>query len=127
MHSPVPPSAFIAIVEDDVAVLGSLEFAMRAQGYAVCSFERSLDALHSQEILGADCLLLDYALPDLDGAALLHALRSRGLSCPAIFVASSPSVRCRREVAEAGAPLIEKPLLGERLNELVRQLITEGT
>ncbi len=125
MHSPVPPAGLIAIVEDDGAVLSSLAFAMRAQGYAVRAFDRSLDALHSDEILDADCILLDYALPNLDGAALLHALRSRGLSCPAIFVASSPTPRCRQEVAEAGAPLIEKPLMGEDLNDLIRQMISE--
>ncbi len=122
MHSLEPRLSLIAIVEDDVAVLNSLEFALGAQGYAVCAFERALDALHSDEILGADCLLTDYALPDLDGAALLHALRSRGLTCPAIFIASSPTARCRQEALQAKAPLIEKPLLGENLYDQIRSL-----
>ncbi len=122
MHSPVPPVGTIAIVEDDVAVLNSLEFALRTQGYRVLAFHRALDALHSQEIMRADCLLLDYGLPDLDGAALLCALRSRGLTRPAIFIASTPSERCRREAQQANAPLIEKPLLGEDLFDQIRSL-----
>jgi len=122
MHAPEPRPSLIAIVEDDVAVLNSLEFALRAQGYGVCAFEHALDALHSDEILAADCLLTDYALPNLDGAALLHALRSRGLTCPAIFIASSPSARCRREAQEANAPLIEKPLLDDNLYDQIRRM-----
>ena len=111
--SSTPP--LIAVVEDDPAVLNSLEFALRAEGYAVCSAACVTDARASEAFLQADCVVLDYALPDGTGAALLGELRRRGLGCPAIFIASNPTLQCRRQVAAAGAALIEKPLIGREL------------
>jgi FixJ family two-component response regulator len=105
----------IAIVEDDAAVLDSLQFALTADGYAVCGFESAEQALRSPAIASADCLVIDYALPGIDGAELVHELRGRGVVSPAIIIASSPTALCRRRVAAAGAPLVEKPLIGESL------------
>ncbi len=112
----------IAIVEDDRAVLNSLQFALEAQGYAVCGFERAVDALNSSEIMSADCLVLDYGLPDVDGVALLLALRRRGAASPAMIIASNPSARCRQEASLAGAPVIEKPLMGDVLVQRIHDL-----
>jgi FixJ family two-component response regulator len=116
-----PP--LIAIVEDDRAVLNSLEFSLQADGYAVCGFQRPADARDSTEIMQADCLVLDYGLPDLTGIDLLHVLRDRGLRCPAIVIASTPTARQWREAAEAGAPLLEKPLMGAMLTDRIRSAL----
>jgi FixJ family two-component response regulator len=114
----------IAVVEDDVAVLNSLEFALQAEGYAVCGFERASDALASPAVMDADCLVLDYAMPDLNGIALLERLRARGLKQrPAIIIASNPPARCLQEAAAAGAPVVEKPLTGDRLLDEIRQAL----
>jgi len=117
------PHRLIAVVEDDKAVLNSLQFALEAEGYAVCAFESCADALTSPSIGGAECLVLDFALPDMDGVELLHVLRNRGLGCPAIIIASNPTARCRREAAASGAPLLEKPLMGEALTGQIRTLL----
>jgi two-component system response regulator FixJ len=120
MSAPRPKAALIAIVEDDRAVLNSLEFALQSEGYAVCGFERWADAMASPQVLEADCLVIDYAMPGLTGVALLDRLRANGLACPAIVIASNPGPRCRREVQSAGAPLVEKPLLDGALGAHIR-------
>ena len=121
MSSPLPAAQrVIAIVEDDGAVLNSLEFALVAEDYAVCAFAHALEARDSAEILAADCLVVDYAMPDLDGVALLRELRRRGLRSPAIVIASNPTQRCRQDARAVGAPLVEKPLLGDDLVIQVR-------
>lgn len=114
----------IAVVEDDAAVLNSLEFALQAEGYAVCAFGRATEALLSAEVMRADCLVLDYGMPDLTGVALLGQLRRRGLERPAIIIASNPHARCLQEAAEAGALVIEKPLTGEHLLDQIRRALT---
>jgi DNA-binding response OmpR family regulator len=113
----------IAVIEDDPAVRHSLEFALEAQGYEVCAFERADDALRSVRLKQIRCLVIDYGLPDGNGASLLSQLRRRRITCPAIFIASSPTARCRADIAAAGAPLIEKPLLGDALGDQIRALI----
>jgi FixJ family two-component response regulator len=110
----------IAVVEDDLAVLNSLEFSLEAEGFDVRPFDHVKSALASPEVREADCLVIDYALPDGDGLSLLRSLRRRGVVCPAIIIASTPSIRCRREAEAAGAPLVEKPLIDDRLGELIR-------
>lgn len=123
MLAPPHSQQLIAIVEDDAAVLNSLEFSLQTQGYAVCSFAKAADALGSQEILGADCLVVDYVLPDLDGANMLLALRRRALACPAIMIASNPSLQCRNAATRVGARLLEKPLMGGVLEDAIRSAL----
>lgn len=128
MGDPDPkPSVLIGVVEDDPAVLHSLEFALQAEGYVVCAFLTAEAAKRSSDLLCADCVVLDYALPDATGVALLRALRQRGLGCPAIVIASNPTARCRRESRAAGAPLIEKPLMGEELSAEIRVALAAGS
>ena len=118
-------ASVIAVVEDDPAVRKSLEFALEAHGYAVCAFANGAEALHGDAIDAADCLVIDYNLPDGDGAVLLTSLRLRGLVCPAIFIAGNPTERCRRDVEACSAPLIEKPLIAEVLREHIRAALEQ--
>ena len=117
------PRPLIAVVEDDLAVLHSLQFALEALGYDVCAFERAAAALLSPRLKEIDCLVIDYGLPDLHGAALLSQLRVRGIRCPAIFIASNPTARCRSDIVAAGAPLVEKPLIGDVLVDQIRSML----
>lgn len=125
----MPPSPFpgrvIAVVEDDAAVLSSLQYALEVQGYRVRLFDRAQAALDSDEILSADCLVIDCALPDFDGLSLLSRLRRRGLRRPAILMTSNPTDRCRREAEKAGAPLVEMSVMGDRLEGLLHGIFGE--
>jgi two-component system, LuxR family, response regulator FixJ len=125
MASQAPPKRLFAVIEDDAAVLNSLQFALEAQGHEVCLFERAGDAIASGKIMEADCLLIDYALPDMDGLTMLAALRRRGLTAPAVIVASNPSTRCRRDAEKAGAPVIEKPIMGDALNVVLLSILAD--
>ncbi len=120
----VPQRApLIAIVEDDCAVLNSLEFSLQVDGYDVCGFNCAHAARDSIEIMQADCLVLDYALPDLTGVDLLRLLRQRGLTCPAILIASTPKARHWNDARSVGAPLLEKPLIGPELRDEIRSAL----
>jgi two-component system, LuxR family, response regulator FixJ len=105
----------IAVVEDDGDVLNALRFALEADGYAVCAFQDAAQALSSLSIDRADCLVIDYGLPGMDGVELMQALRRRNVACPAIIITGNPTERCRREADAAGAPVLEKPLMAHAL------------
>lgn len=111
-----PAKRLIGVVEDDPAVLHSLAFALQAEGFAVCAHPTVADAKAAPELMKADCIVVDYALPDGTGVALLKVLRGGGLACPAIVIASNPTTQCRRDCESIGAPLVEKPLMGEELS-----------
>ena len=107
----------IIIVEDDVALLRALTFALEAEGYAVSAFAAAEPLLRRS--LEADCLVVDLKLPDMDGLALIKRLRAGGLESPAILITTAPSARCRRSAAEANVTIVEKPLLGAELRERI--------
>lgn len=105
----------IAVVEDDGDVLSALRFALEADGYSVCAFPDPAQALGSRCIDDAECLVIDYGLPGMDGVELMQALRRRNVGCPAIIITGNPTERCRREASAAGAPVLEKPLMAHAL------------
>jgi FixJ family two-component response regulator len=112
----------IILVDDDQAVRSSVEFALEAEGFDVSTFASAECLLAARIAGGCDCLILDYRLPGLDGLALLGRLRAQGIGAPAIIMTSNPSHRLGSQVAQAGALLLEKPLLGDSLAQAVRSV-----
>ena len=56
----------------------------------------------------------------MDGLALLKSLRDRGIGLPAVVITSAPGRTLRQRAAEAGAVIVEKPLLCDALTAAVR-------
>jgi FixJ family two-component response regulator len=111
----------VLLVDDDPAVRGSLKFALELEGFEVSDFA-------SAELAGgagagdANCLVLDYRLPGMNGLQLLSLLRSRGSKAQAIIITSHPNRKIRDQIAAAHATLIEKPLLCDALTGAIRDL-----
>jgi two-component system response regulator FixJ len=114
----------LAVMEDDRALLGALQFSLEAEGYDVRPFYNQIDLLAYPEVLhGVACLIVDYRLSPLDGLELFAVLQSRGMKAPAILVTSNPDEDCRREALRLGVPIVEKPLLTDALSRQVRALV----
>lgn len=115
------PSPCVLVVDDDAALLGALEFALQAEGYRVrgCADAEAALRVPADQLA---CLVIDYKLPDIDGMDLAHRLRSGGVTAPMILITSNPDARCRARAARAGAVIVEKPLLGDRLLRQIRAL-----
>jgi DNA-binding response OmpR family regulator len=117
----------ILLVDDDPAIRSSLTFALELDGYVVETFENG-ETLADRTAQADDaCLVLDYRLPGLDGLATLALLRSRGVRLPAVIITSNPNRTVRKGAADAGAALIEKPLLCDELSTSIRSLIASGS
>lgn len=123
MLAPLVAKRAIAIVEDDASFGKALRYTLEAQGYAVSLFGRAQEAIDSRQILSADCLLIDLALQDSDGLTVLHALRDRQLTCPAILIGGNLTAGSRREAGKAGAIVLEKPIMGDVLNQHLRDVL----
>ena len=118
----------VAVVDDDRAVVSSLEFALGTEGYQVSAFfdARSyLDQSRPERPLPVvDCLIVDYRLPGMNGIQLLEELARRGPMPPHLLIASNPSKACRTWAAHSGVPLVEKPFLDEALTERIRAALS---
>jgi len=111
----------VLVVDDDPALLGALEFALRAEGYRVYGCGDAAAALRAPADQFA-CLVIDYKLPNIDGMDLAQQLREAGVTAPVILITSNPDARCRARAARDGAVIVEKPLLGDRLSRQIRAL-----
>ena len=117
----------LLIVDDDPEVLKALTFMADARGFRV---EQGRTAREAIALATAGhrfaCLVIDQRLPDHQGIDLLAMLRSRGVAAPAILMTTGPSAALRRQAADAGAPIVEKPLLDDALLTEIRRLMTPG-
>ena len=120
-HAPTKP--VVLIVEDDFAVRNSLKFSLEIEGFSVRAYESGLALLKDIPFAGADCLIVDYRLPDLNGLELLAELRRRRIALPAILVTTNPGASVRTRAAAAGVAVIEKPLLSEALLQEIRNTL----
>ena len=121
---PAPARQLTAIVvDDDADLLGALRFSLELDGLRVIAHRKAETVDAAALPLTDACLVLDYKLPSANGLELLDELRAAGVTLPAILVTSHASIEVRRRTREAGAVLIEKPLLGETLISAIHAAI----
>ncbi|EQB10812.1 MULTISPECIES: response regulator transcription factor [Sphingobium] len=121
------PHPVITLVDDDPGVRRSVQLLLRSRGYDVRSYASSTAMLADAHVLDAACLVTDYLMPELDGIAVLDALRERGWKGPAILVSAYCSPRLLERAQRQGfASVMEKPLREHFLSETVSRLIGNG-
>ena len=69
------PPARILVIDDEPQIRRFLDISLRAQGYVVALAESGRAGLAELAAHGADLVVLDIGLPDLDGHGVLHELR----------------------------------------------------
>lgn len=119
--APRRPTVFV--VDDDPAVRRALAFALDLQGFSVETFDSGEALLLRKSPDGPGCLVLDQRLPGVSGLGALQQLRARHVDMPAILMTSHPNAPFRQAAADAGAPILEKPLMGETLAAAIRDLL----
>ena len=82
---PQPDTISILVVDDDPAVLESFKTILEKEpGFMVDTLASSAEALSLLDTRYFDVIISDYAMPDIDGIAMLREARTRG--CKSIFV-----------------------------------------
>jgi len=114
---------FLLLVDDVPAVLASLTFSLELEGFEVEAFDSGETLVAQADLANPACLVIDHRLPGIDGLSLLRVLRERGETCPAVIITSNPTRAVRQRTTDAGAVLIEKPLLSDGLTVAIRRLI----
>ena len=112
----------ILVVDDDHAVRDSLKFALETEGLAVETYASGRQMFESKSATAADCLVLDYKMPDMDGFAVMEELAVRKIALPVILITAPVTDAIRSRAQKAGVfDLLEKPLLDDTLADTIRQ------
>jgi DNA-binding NtrC family response regulator len=106
----------VLVVDDETTILSTLKTSLSLEGYAV---DVSGSARLARERLQRghyDLLILDVALPDGDGVALLESVREQGNDVAVIMMSGHGTIDAAVRATKLGAlDFLEKPLSTDRL------------
>jgi len=106
----------ILVVDDERGIRDQLERILRDEGFAVTSVATGEDALAATAAELFDLVLLDVALPGMDGLEALRRMRAAGPSVPVVMISGHATAEQAVEALKVGAfDFLEKPLGLERV------------
>ena len=115
----------VYVIDPDEAVHDALAALLGASGTRVVCYPNAEAFLDSNFAHGArrGCLLVEANLPGMGSLALLRRLRGQGVDLPVVVLTSTSNREIAKQALKAGAvEVIEKPLVGGRLLNRLRQL-----
>ncbi|MGO9261618.1 MAG: response regulator [Bryobacteraceae bacterium] len=119
--------ATILAVDDDRAVLGLLEHALRGAGYRVLAAESGWRALVAFENSAepVDLLLTDVIMPDLTGPVVAERLCSKQPGLQVLFISGFHDADLvQRFVTRKGFTLLPKPFIVDSLLRVVEESLS---
>jgi FixJ family two-component response regulator len=118
----LPPTVFI--VDDDPAVLKSLARLLRSARLDVATFSSPREFLERHDPSASGCLVLDVAMPGLNGLELQEALTTKGSELPIIFLTGHGDIPMSVQAMKRGAlDFLTKPVNDEDLLQAVHVAI----
>jgi len=114
----------ILVVDDDAAVRDSLRRALQLKGYRVETAAGGAEALDSVGADEPDALVLDVAMPSVDGLEVARRVRRTGSRVPILMLTARDEVSDRVAGLDAGADdYVVKPFALEELFARLRALL----
>jgi FixJ family two-component response regulator len=130
----------VFVVDDDTAVLKAVSRLLRAGGYRVEAFSSPRRFLDQHDRTTPGCLVLDLAMPGLNGLELQQMLAAAGETLPIIFLSGRADIPAsvkamkqgaadfltkpveRNELFKAVAPALAKNRVARQANEEVAEI-----
>ena len=100
----------ISVIDDDESVRESLPDLLNEFGFEAQTFSSAEEFLASESMAETNCLLLDVAMPGLNGPDLQRELKLRERSIPIVFITAHRDDTIRpRLMAEGAVDCLFKP------------------
>jgi FixJ family two-component response regulator len=93
----------VFVIDDDRAVLKAVTRLLRASGYSVEAFDSPLAFLRDHDHETPGCLVLDVAMPELDGLELQERMASIQCACPIVFISGASDIPKSVRAMKSGA------------------------
>jgi two-component system, OmpR family, KDP operon response regulator KdpE len=117
----------VLIVDDEPQLLRALRITLRAFSYEVHTAATGADALACAARYRLDLVILDLGLPDLEGTAVIRALRG-WTSVPIIVLSGRTDPAAKTQALDLGADdYVTKPFSMAELNARIRAALRRGT
>jgi FixJ family two-component response regulator len=114
----------IAVVDDDEGFRDALQLFLRTFAFQVEAFASGEEFLRSSRLDAVGCVILDLAMPEMDGLEVQQQLAARGLQIPIVFVTAHRDDYLGQRASATGAlAVLRKPVDHEGLVRLVREAL----
>lgn len=111
----------VYLVDDEPGMLKALSRLLGAEGFKTMCFRSAADFLANCPPAAAGCLVLDVAMPGLDGMELQQRLNDGGNPLPVIFLTGHGDIPMSVRAIKSGAvDFLTKPVHDEKLLAAVR-------
>ena len=118
---------WVYIVDDEAAVRTALSRLLRSAGLSCAAFASAAEFLEHLGDDAAGCLILDLAMPEIDGAALQDLLAKRRAALPIVFLTGHGDVAQGVSAMKKGASdFLTKPIDERLLLAAVHQALAQG-
>ena len=113
--------ATVFLVDDEPSVLKAIARLLRASGLNVETFLSPQEFLDGYDPNTTGCLVLDVAMPGLNGLDLQEALCSKAIELPIIFLTARGDIPMSVQAMKRGAvDFLQKPANDKELLEAIR-------
>nr|WP_209091886.1 response regulator [Agrobacterium tumefaciens] len=117
----------VLIVEDDPSLARGIVTALVSGGYAVDHIDNGRDGLSAALEEDYALIVLDLGLPEMNGLAVLRALRQAGSTTPVMILTARDAIPDRVAGLDVGADdYLTKPFALEEFEARVRSLVRRG-
>ncbi len=117
-----PARPRVLLVDDDAEICEFLATLLEIEGMASAIAGNAEEALLATS--GAAAVLVDVAMPGVDGLELCRRMRASGVTAPILVVSARPGPDLPRKASEAGADdFVRKPFDNADLVERIRRAI----
>jgi FixJ family two-component response regulator len=117
----------VFVVDDDISVRESLESLICFAGWQPQTFASAQEFLSRPRVFVPSCLVLDVALPDLNGLDLQKRIAADRIDMPIIFITGHGDVPMTVRAMKAGAvEFLTKPYDDEVLLSAIRNSISRS-
>lgn len=111
----------VFLVDDEPGMLKALTRLLEAEGFTVRAFTSAKTFLESYHAEALGCVVLDVAMPELDGLELQQRLTQSGVLLPIVFLTGHGDIPMSVRAVKAGAlDFLTKPVKDADLLRAVR-------
>lgn len=116
-------SAAVLVIDDDEDLRQMLRRALESLGYGVVEAADGASGIAEFGRYRPDLVLLDFAMPGMNGAEVAEAIRGLSPSTPIVFASGYSDTAALARVSGAPIPLLRKPFRVDELQAVIQQAL----
>ena len=121
------PAPTVYLVDDDADLLKAIERLLESAALKVATFQSPQEFLDSHDRSAPGCLVLDLAMPGLNGLQLQQVLEQQGSTLPLVFLTGRGDIAASVQAMKHGATdFLTKPIDDTALIAAIHEALARG-